>query len=117
MPAQMPPAASSAGEAPSNTIMSTPGPMPSGSTPRIVTVNGSGVTPRLTVNPVPVMPTVISSTGTGVGKPAAMPSDRDAAAALAVSDPVSSPPATNAAPASTGLRPYFRMLSIVVASS
>ena len=52
MPDQMPPAAWMAGESRSTMTMSSPGAMPSSSTPMTSPVNGSGVTPCETVLPV-----------------------------------------------------------------
>ena len=49
MPAQMPPAARIAGESVWTMIMSSPGAIPSLSTPITRAVNGSGVIPLLTV--------------------------------------------------------------------
>src|SRR3954449_12417543 len=63
MPAQMPPALSSAAESASTMIMSTPGATPSLSTPSTVAVNGSGTLPWETVRPWVVMPVVTCETG------------------------------------------------------
>src|SRR4051794_22469834 len=85
MPAQMPPALSSAAESASTMIMSTPGATPSLSTPSTVAVNGSGTLPWETVRPWVVMPVVTCETGIVFRHDAA-----GAAGAPATSTPVTS---------------------------
>ncbi len=68
MPAQIPPAAWMAGESVLTMIRSSPGAIPSFSTPMTWTVNGLGVVPLLTVKPVPVRPAFTWLTGTAAGQ-------------------------------------------------
>src|SRR5258706_12855500 len=68
MPAQIPPAAWMAGESVLTMIRSSPGAIPSFSTPMTWTVNGLGVVPLLTVKPVPVRPAFAWLTGTAAGQ-------------------------------------------------
>ena len=62
IPAQMPPASSISGLDTSTTIRSRPAPIPSWATPSTSTSKGTCVRPCATVQPVPFMPTVTSST-------------------------------------------------------
>src|SRR5258705_10343691 len=68
MPAQIPPAAWMAGESVLTVIRSSPGAIPSFSTPMPWTVNGLGVVPVLTGKPVPVRPAFTWLTGTAAGQ-------------------------------------------------
>src|SRR5262245_47010962 len=77
-------------------IRSSPGAIPSVSTPITRAVNGSGVVPLLTVKPVPVRPAVTSLTGTAAGH-----GPGGAAAAWAGAGAASAPSASSTATVAT----------------
>src|SRR4051794_12546022 len=116
MPAQTPfwPITLRPGRSDSLTIArSRPAPIPSRTTPRTSTANGSGVEPLTTVRPSPLIPavTVAAGTGAGQGEPTSAVADgaATAGAAAAPATRASSAPALAAA----GLRRWNHLFLVI----